>query len=60
MLICLKKGSSLHKPFILQIWTPPTPPQDREVNYVTDQCLAFLYETGTIPENHLPPTHYLK
>ena len=44
----------------VKIWTPPTPPRDGDVEYAIDYTTQFLYETETIPENHLPPTHYLK
>ena len=45
---------------LLKIWTPPTPPRDGEVEHAVDYTTQFLYEKETIPENHLPPTHYLK
>ena len=44
----------------IQTWTPPTPPRDGDVEYAVDYMTQFLYEKETIPENHLPPTHYLK
>ena len=42
------------------MWVPPTPPEEEESEEVVDPCLCFLYETEPLPENHLPPTHFLK
>ena len=42
------------------MWTPPTPPDEEPIEYVEDKLLPFLYERHTIPEDQLPPLHYIK
>eukprot|EP00794_Sanderia_malayensis_P014256 gene14256-15743_t len=44
----------------MPIWAPPTPPNDGEDDLYVDPTLCFMYEQDTVPENHLPPTHFLK
>lgn len=43
-------------PFSLQLWTPPTPPQDDNDIYI-DSVMCLLYETTPIPEAKLPPVY---
>lgn len=45
--------------FEIQIWTPPTPPQDENDLYI-DHSLGFLYEHTIMPESLLPPIYVPK
>lgn len=44
---------------ILQMWCPPTPPQDDNDLY-TDYALGYLYEMETMSESQLPPVYVKK
>lgn len=44
---------------MLQIWGPPTPPQDDNDIYI-DYSLLFLYEPGVMSECELPPVYVKK
>lgn len=43
----------------LQIWAPPTPPQDENDLYI-DYSMGFLYEQTVMPESQLPPIYVPK
>lgn len=45
--------------FSLQLWTPPTPPQDDNDIYI-DSVMCLMYETTPIPEAKLPPVYVRK
>lgn len=46
-------------PFSMQLWTPPTPPQDDNDIYI-DSVMCLMYETTPIPESKLPPVYVRK
>lgn len=46
-------------PFSMQLWTPPTPPQDDNDLYI-DSVMCLMYETTPIPESKLPPVFVRK
>lgn len=43
----------------VQLWTPPTPPQDDNDIYI-DSVMCLMYETMPIPESKLPPVYVRK
>ncbi|NXW70948.1 EP400 protein, partial [Hirundo rustica] len=43
----------------LQLWTPPTPPQDDNDIYI-DSVMCLMYDTTPIPESKLPPVYVRK
>lgn len=43
----------------VQIWAPPTPPQDDNDIYM-DQTLLFLHEPTVMAESQLPPVYARK
>lgn len=43
----------------MQLWTPPTPPQDDNDIYI-DSVMCLMYETTPIPEAKLPPVYVRK
>lgn len=43
----------------MQLWTPPTPPQDDNDIYI-DSVMCLMYETTPIPESKLPPVYVRK
>ncbi|CAN8016135.1 unnamed protein product [Ixodes persulcatus] len=43
----------------LQIWAPPTPPQDENDLYI-DYSVGFLYEPSVMSESNLPEIHVKK
>lgn len=45
--------------FSVQLWTPPTPPQDDNDIYI-DSVMCLMYETTPIPEAKLPPVYVRK
>uniref|UniRef100_A0A670JMZ6 E1A binding protein p400 n=1 Tax=Podarcis muralis TaxID=64176 RepID=A0A670JMZ6_PODMU len=46
------------RPFI-ELWTPPTPPQDDNDIYI-DSVMCLMYESTPIPESKLPPVYVRK
>ena len=46
--------------YLLQIWTPPTPPRDGQDEIYVDPTLAFLYETSPMVPSRLPPLYLTK
>lgn len=45
--------------FPIQIWTPPTPPQDDNDIYI-DSVMMLMYDTTPMPESKLPPVYIRK
>lgn len=45
--------------FPIQLWTPPTPPQDDNDIYI-DSVMMLMYDTTPIPESKLPPIYVRK
>lgn len=43
----------------MQLWTPPTPPQDDNDIYI-DSVMCLMYDTTPIPESKLPPVYVRK
>ncbi|NXE88902.1 EP400 protein, partial [Menura novaehollandiae] len=43
----------------VQLWTPPTPPQDDNDIYI-DSVMCLMYDTTPIPESKLPPVYVRK
>lgn len=43
----------------LQLWTPPTPPQDDNDIYI-DSVMMLMYEATPMPESKLPPVYVRK
>lgn len=43
----------------MQLWTPPTPPQDDNDIYI-DSVMCLVYEATPIPESKLPPVYVRK
>ncbi|XP_017779332.1 PREDICTED: helicase domino isoform X2 [Nicrophorus vespilloides] len=43
----------------MPMWCPPTPPQQDGDMYL-DQTMSFLYDTGVMTENQLPPPYVKK
>lgn len=55
----LPRGAASCSPFSVQLWTPPTPPQDDNDIYI-DSVMCLMYETTPIPEAKLPPVYVRK
>uniref|UniRef100_A0A667ZV60 E1A binding protein p400 n=1 Tax=Myripristis murdjan TaxID=586833 RepID=A0A667ZV60_9TELE len=45
--------------FLMQLWTPPTPPQDDNDIYI-DSVMCLMYDTTPMPESKLPPIYVRK
>uniref|UniRef100_A0A8C7HKV1 E1A binding protein p400 n=1 Tax=Oncorhynchus kisutch TaxID=8019 RepID=A0A8C7HKV1_ONCKI len=45
--------------FWLQLWTPPTPPQDDNDIYI-DSVICLMYDSAPMPESKLPPVYIRK
>lgn len=43
----------------MQVWTPPTPPQDDNDIYI-DSVMMLMYDTTPMPESKLPPVYIRK
>uniref|UniRef100_A0A8C8GRM8 E1A binding protein p400 n=1 Tax=Oncorhynchus tshawytscha TaxID=74940 RepID=A0A8C8GRM8_ONCTS len=43
----------------LQLWTPPTPPQDDNDIYI-DSVICLMYDSAPMPESKLPPVYIRK
>lgn len=43
----------------MQVWTPPTPPQDDNDIYI-DSVMMLMYDTTPMPESKLPPVYVRK
>lgn len=43
----------------MQLWTPPTPPQDDNDIYI-DSVICLMYDSAPMPESKLPPVYIRK